>query len=112
MALFYRVGNPLTEQGLWYDMEGRFTGLIHDKFKFCQAAGLLMPYDPELVGFLSATESLEELYKWFPEAEIKQLQEMGLRVHVYEAENVKFYAPYQHKVIEQKTSRLVETLLL
>ena len=28
---FYRVANTETEQGLWYDFKGQFTGLIHSK---------------------------------------------------------------------------------
>lgn len=28
--MFFRVCNPETEQGLWYDFKGNFTGFIHE----------------------------------------------------------------------------------
>jgi hypothetical protein len=61
MKTFYRVCNPKTEQGLWYDFKGKFTGLIHDEFNFCSNSSLAMPFDEELIGWLSATDSLDEL---------------------------------------------------
>ncbi len=33
---FFRVSHENTEQGLWYDFDGHFTGLIHSRFSFCQ----------------------------------------------------------------------------
>ena len=46
--IFYRVANNQTEQGLWYDFAGNFTGLIHSKFDFCLNTKLPMPFDKEI----------------------------------------------------------------
>ena len=64
MSKFYRVCNTETEQGLWYDFKGNFTGLIHNDFNFCVNNKLEMGFDDELVGWLSATPDLETLYTW------------------------------------------------
>ncbi|MDB5268035.1 MAG: Phi17:2 [Hymenobacter sp.] len=112
MNTFYRIANPTTNNGLWYDMQGGFTGLIHGRYDFCAASELYMPFDPELTGFLSAADSLEHLLTWFPMADIQRLQAEGYRVQVYEAADFKHYAPFQHNVINQQTSRLVSTIAL
>ena len=109
---FYRVSNINTEQGLWYDFQGNFTGLIHDRFNFCLNNQLRMDFDPELVGYISAVETLEQLEKWFPQKDILQLEKMGWFIHEYEAEDFKFYERFQHTVINQESSRLVRRILI
>jgi hypothetical protein len=101
---FYRVCNENTGQGLWYGFKGDFTGLIHGEFSFCKNFNLDMDFDPELVGWLSATDSLEDLYKWFPEEDIEKLQKHGWYLYEYKAEDYKFYDKFQHYVINQNTS--------
>ena len=110
MKKFYRVSNLETQQGLWYDMQGNFTGLIHDKFNFCMNHKLPMPFDPDLVGWLSATESLEDLFNWFSKEDIERLEKHGWFITVYEAENVKQYK--NHLVICKETSIVKEQLSL
>lgn len=100
--IFYRVANHQTNQGLWYDFEGNFTGLIHDEFRFCLNKDLLMPYDKEIVGWLSATDELESLWEWFPKEDIKKLEEHGYYLSVFEAVDYKFHN--NHWVIKQSTS--------
>lgn len=102
---FYRVANIETNQGLWYDMKGNFTGLIHNEFAFCKNTALPMPFDPELVGWLSATETLEELFMWFPETDILKLSNYGYKIFEYESTDFKQYK--NHKVINQKTSKFI-----
>lgn len=110
--IFYRVCNTNTQQGLWYDFNGNFTGLIHNKFNFCENHSLAMDFDPELVGYLSATSSLDELFKWVPKKDIIELQKYGWFIHVYETSNYKFYEKFQHTVILQQTSILINTIIL
>ena len=110
MKLYYRIAHQDTQQGLWYDSEGNFTGLIHNEFNFCMNKDLLMPFDPELVGWLSATGSLEDLFNWFPEEDIERLENHGWFITVYEAEKVKQYR--NHLVICQETSLVRERLPL
>jgi len=70
---FYRVNHEHTQQGLWYEFNGNFSGLIHNEFNFCTNNQLKMDFDPELVGWLSATDSLESLWNWFTMEDIIKL---------------------------------------
>lgn len=71
--IYYRVANNETKDGLWYDQEGNFTGHIHNKFNFCKNKDLQMPFKQKLVGWLSATDTLEDLFNWFTEDDILKL---------------------------------------
>jgi len=99
---FYRVGTESTE-GLWYNKEGKHTGLIHREFNWLSASSLIMPYEPELVGYISVADSLEHLYSWFTKSEILKLQEVGFSIYEYIAEDYKFYDLYKHNVINQNS---------
>ncbi len=107
---FFRLGDNKTKQGLWYDYEGYFTGLIHDKFSFCMNSQLEMDFDEELVGYLSAVDNLEDLYKWFSVKDIKDLQTKGYSIHVYETEDYKWYEKFSHWVISQENSNFIKTI--
>ena len=109
---YYRVCNINTYQGLWYDYQGTFTGLIHNDFNFCSNSELKMDFDEEIVGWLSATDSIEELYKWFPKEDILKLQEYGWYIHEFEADEVKFYERFQHQVIKQSSSKFIKLIKL
>lgn len=102
---FYRVANNNTHQGLWYDFQGNFTGKIHNQFSFCMNSGLSMPYDKEIVGWLSATETLEDLYNWFPKEDIQKLEKHGYYITVYEAKEFKRH--HNHWIINQDSSVLL-----
>lgn len=108
--IFYRVSNTKTNQGLWYDMEGKFTGLIHTKFNFCLNHELPMPYDKEIVGWLSTTDELDALWHWFTKEDISKLEEHGYFIHIYEATKYRFHD--NHWVICQETSVLLEQVTL
>jgi hypothetical protein len=110
--VFYRVSNKDTHQGVWYDINGNFTGLIHNEFGFCKNNQLLMEYDSTLSGYLSATDSLETLYNWFPKEDILKLQEHGWYIHRYESQDYKFYDRFQHYVINQENMKPVGTIVL
>ena len=108
--LFYRVANHKTQQGLWYDFNGNFTGFIHDKFKFCTNNKLPMLYDKNIVGWLSATETLDELFNWFTEKDIEQLEKHGYTIALYEASEYKYNN--NHWLIKQNSSILVQCVSL
>lgn len=105
--IYYRVCNTDTNQGLWYHFNGDFSGLIHSKFDFCENSQLEMEFDPEIIGWLSVAQSLDELYKWFSPADIKELQKHNWLIHEYESEDCKFYDRFQHYVIKQETAKLI-----
>lgn len=69
-----------------------------------------MDFDPEIVGWLSATESLDTLYNWFTKDDIKQLQSHGWFIHEFEAIDVKFYERFQHQIIKQDTSKVLRII--
>jgi len=112
MKSFYRVGSLTVKQGLWYDPNGNFTGHIHGKFDFCLNHTLRMDYDPEIVGYLSATDSLDALFMWFPKNDILRLQQNDYFIYRYLATDWKWYARFNHWVINQETSVPVERILL
>lgn len=104
---YFRVCHKDTLQGLWYTYNGEFTGLIHNEFGFCQNNELRMDFDEEIVGWLSAVETLDNLFHWFSKEDISRLQEHGWFIHEFEAIDVKFYERFQHTVIKQDTSKVV-----
>lgn len=110
LKIFFRVANPTTQQGLWYDFKGKFTGLIHNKFSFCENSKLEMPFNPELTGWLSATNSIEDLFYWFTPLDILRLQSYGYYVVSYSATDYKKYN--NHWLINQKTSEFIRTMPL
>lgn len=110
--IFYRVAHRHSGQGLWYDSLGSFTGLIHDKFSFCKNKDLGMDFDPELVGWLSATDSLETLYQWFTEEDIIELQKHGWYIAMYETDDYKFYDRFQHYVVNKNNIKFLDYVVL
>lgn len=110
--VFYRVCNQHTLRGLWYDFNGKFTGIIHNEFNFCKHKDLEMDFDPELVGWLSATDTLDKLFEWFPPSDIIKLQDEGWYLHKFVATDVKFYDRFQHLVIKQETSKSIGRIVL
>lgn len=105
---FYRVGNTQTQQGLWYGFKGNFTGLIHNEFNFCTNCKLPMPYSENIVGWLSATDNLENLFFWFTKEDIKRLETFGFYMGEYEATEYKQHE--NHWLIKQDSSKLIRII--
>lgn len=102
--VFYRVANNTTEQGLWYDFKGEFTGLIHEELSFCSNNELPMPFDPSIVGWLSTTDTMSDLYNWFSRDDLTSLKKYGFEAVAYEATE---YREHQgHWIIKQSSSVL------
>jgi len=115
MKLFYRVGNIETNQGLWYDWEGRFTGLIHTRFDFCENSELPMSYDTNLINWLSVVDELDNLWFWFSKEDVYELQKEGWYPYVYQAEKWKMYDyddQVSHPVIDQYTSKPILRIVI
>ena len=106
--LFYRVANTQTQQGLWYDFKGNFTGLIHNEFNFCMNNKLQMPFDDKIVGWLSATDTLTDLFNWFSKEDLIKLKEFGYAILLYEAADYKVHQ--NHWVIKQESAILKEQI--
>lgn len=102
--IFYRVGHKDNQQGMWYDRNGSFAGRIHTVYSNFKNSELQMPFDPECVGYLSATEDLEQLFTWFPPSDILQAFKDGYRLTEYEVSETakKFNTEFQHWLISEK----------
>lgn len=105
--LFYRVANTDMNNGLWYNMDGTFTGRIHEEFSFCSASKLPMPYDENVLGYLSVVDKLEDLYNWFSLEDIIRLRPFGFAIIVYEATD---YREYHNHWVIHKDSKVVHTM--
>ena len=55
---------------------------------------------------------LEMLWKWFTKEDILKLQEHGFYIHKFEATDYWFYDRFQHDVICQVTSEIVEKIVI
>jgi len=109
---FYRVCNEDSYQGLWYKSSGEFAGLIHDKFSFCKNFDLVMDFDEELVGWLSAVDRLDDLWNWFTKEDVLELQKHGWYIFEYESNDYKFYDKFQHLVINKETSKPIKRIII
>lgn len=109
MKIFYRVENTKTKNGLWYDIYGRFTGIINkDKFKELQNNNLPMPYNSEIVNYLSVAESLDDLKRWFNDNDMEILKPYGYVISEYESDDYKVVE--NHYVINKFTAKRLRIL--
>jgi hypothetical protein len=101
-ATLYRVGRADTSQGLWYDTEGRYAGLIH-RLAHGPAAELPMGEHPvfraEGRRWISVTESLETLRDWFSRRDMEELLPYGYEVQAIEVteHRVLAFPTYSHE---------------
>lgn len=109
---FYRVNHETSEQGLWYDFKGQFTGLIHNALAFCKNSALRMEFDPEIVGFLSAADTLDNLFVWFTREDIIELQKRGFYIYEYVTADYKWYDRFSHWIINQNNSTQGQKIVL
>lgn len=77
MAVLYRVENPDTAEGLWYDGWGNFTEYVKT-LDDGHCRDLPMPYDPAIAGgWFSACDNLDDMSNWFSLEDLDQLAERG-----------------------------------
>lgn len=93
--------------GLWYNMDGTYTGRIHDEFKFLPASALPMPYDEKVLGYLSVVDDLNDLYNWFSLEDIEKLRPFGFGILVYEATD---YREYHNHWVIHKDSKVIKII--
>jgi hypothetical protein len=63
-------------------------------------------------GFLSCTDTLDNLFNWFSRKEIQQLEEAGYKVCVFNAKESKFHDKYKHFLFKEEGSILVAQINL
>lgn len=76
---FYRIGHSDSGNGLWYDRDGNWTGLAIDKYQL-QSNQIPMGFDKNIQGWISVTDSVDDLYKWFTREEMGVLANHGYEV--------------------------------
>jgi hypothetical protein len=67
-----------------------------------------MHYSKDVVGYLSATETLKELENWWSDEELKILKEFDYRIVKYFANDYKYHN--NHWLIKQDSSHIIEIL--
>lgn len=104
MKTWYRVEHKQTGNGLWYTLDGQFSGLIHsEEFSFLSNRDLQMPFSDSISGYLSVTPTLEDLFNWFNKEDLTRLKPYGYVVAVYECEDAKHTGV--HYVINQSKAK-------
>lgn len=80
MQTLYRVANKQTEEGLWYQKDGTYSGLItRVEGALCQHVP--MAFDPSIRGFLSACDNTSDMSNWFSLVDLKNLYSRGYRLY-------------------------------
>lgn len=103
--IFYRVGTK-DGGGMWYHPDGTYHGSINtEPFSMLQCHSVTMPFDENIVGYLSVVDSLENLKKWFNDKDMEKLTPIGYQVLSYEATDYRIHD--NHWIINQKTSTLL-----
>lgn len=94
MATIYRVENPITMVGLWYNDDGRQTDFIKT-IEDAKCRDLPMEFDPEFKAggnWVSGCDSLEDMRDWFNAQDVQKLQEVGYGLYVFEVDDYRSYA--------------------
>lgn len=82
-ACLYRVGKRQGGDGLWYDAEGRETGLIRT---LSDGASKDLPMGPDPIfradgrAWISCTRRLEDLLQWFSAKDFEELFARGYEI--------------------------------
>lgn len=102
----YRVGHWLDTKGLWYDANGKPTGLIHT-IPGAVAASLPMGHHDVFRSdggeWISTTDTPEALPIWFSPADMQKLWERGFRVMEFDVKRYRRFHfdeyGYSHEVL-------------
>lgn len=104
--IFYRVGTQ-NGGGMWYNTNGKFHGSIHkEEFSMLQCHKVPMPFDKDIVGYLSVADSLENLKQWFNDDDMRILEPLGFKILAYLATDYKLHQ--NHWVINQESSKRID----
>lgn len=84
MSLIYRVDNPTSYKGCWYNKDGSFNNSILE-LTGAKSRDLPMGYDPSIAGgWISATDELNKIPDWFSFKDLLELQKGGYGLYEYE----------------------------
>lgn len=88
MPVLYRVENPATDVGLWYNKFGEKTDFIKHQIKDAQCADL--PMDPDLSIYAdggkwySACDNIPDMRNWFSVSDLQQFKKAGYGLYLFE----------------------------
>lgn len=102
-ATLYRVGRTDGGQGLWYDANGRETGVVHT---LSHGAAASLPMGPHPVfrdagrRWISTAESLQDLAFWFSAQDMRELLARGYTLEAIDVFRYRrlHFATYSHPV--------------
>lgn len=88
MLTLYRVENPITQVGLWYNNEGVKTDYIVHEIESAQCADLPMPEDQSIYGdggrWYSACDNIPDMRNWFSISDLQQFKQKGYGLYLFE----------------------------
>lgn len=88
MMNIFRIENPTTNHGMWYDAAGVYNPFI-ESLSEGKSASLPMGWDKRYGArgrrWYSGTGDADMLKHWFSERDAVELGEAGYRLHVFEA---------------------------
>lgn len=88
MPTLYRVENPNSMQGLWYDGHGRYNGFIR-QFGDAKCHDVPMGFDPKFKDggdWFSACDNLKDMANWFSPDDLTRLHGIGYRLYSMEVD--------------------------
>jgi hypothetical protein len=87
MSTVFRVENPLTMQGLWYDKDGNFNPFI-EKLSEAKCKDLPMQFDllykDAGYAWFSACNDFPEMCNWFALQDLVELAQAGYHLYKFE----------------------------
>lgn len=87
MATIYRVENPNTMIGLWYNQFGEKTDYIKNEIKDAQCADLPMDFDPAYSDggkWFSGCDNIVDMRNWFSVTDLQQFKQAGYGLYLFE----------------------------
>lgn len=106
MATIFRVENPTSLIGLWYNDDGKMTNFIKT-LDNAKCRDLPMEFDPEFRkdgNWVSGCDSLETMQDWFYAQDVADLSEVGYGLYEFEVPDYRTYAGHAIFLREQATS--------
>lgn len=111
MATLYRVENPNTMVGLWYNQFGEKTDFIVNEIKEAQCRDLPMDIDQETYGdggrWYSACDNIVDMRNWFSVTDLQQFKQAGYGLYLFEVPEYRM--AYGHAIfLREKVIEVVE----
>lgn len=86
MPTLYRVENPFTQAGLWYNADGEFTEFV--KSINYRNADLPMKWEEHMAGgWFSSVDNVEDLKTWFTLDDMEILEAQGYGIYEFDVED-------------------------